>query len=63
MKDDISGISEYSKFRGCRHPSYPNNCCKTSAASSLAIKANFVLTLFIVNFANGLGAQTLIVGM
>ena len=61
-KEDISGISEYTKFRGCTHPSYPNNC-KTSADSPLAIKANCILTLFTVNFANGLGAQTLLIGM
>ena len=63
IKEDISGISEYSKFRGCKHLSYPNNCCQTSADSPLAIKANCILTLFIVSFANRLGAQTLLVGM
>ena len=34
-----------------------------SSDSPLAIKANCVLTLFKANFANGLGAQTLLVGM
>jgi hypothetical protein len=45
MKEEISGISEYSKFRSFKYPSYPNRCCKTLADTPLAIKANCVLAL------------------
>jgi hypothetical protein len=58
MKEDITCISEYSKFSGCKYPCYPNGCCKTLVESRLVIKVNCLLTLFIVNFANGLGART-----
>jgi hypothetical protein len=39
-------------------PGYRNGWCKTLADPRLAIKLNCLLTLFIVIFANGLGART-----
>jgi len=29
MKEDITSISENSKFTGYKYPSYTNDCCRT----------------------------------
>jgi hypothetical protein len=49
---DITCISEYSKFRGCKYPGYPNGCLRTFVEPGLVIKVNCLLTLFIVIVAN-----------
>jgi hypothetical protein len=51
-------ISGYGKFRGCQYPAYPNGCCRTLVDPRLAIKVDCLLTLFLVIFANMLGART-----
>jgi len=47
----------YSEFRGYKYPRYPDGC-RTIAEPRLTIKINCFLTLFIVIFANELGART-----
>ena len=55
---DMTCISEYSKFRGCKYPCYPNGCCKTLGEPRLAITVNCLLTFLTVISANGLSAPT-----
>jgi len=60
MKEDITSISQNSKFRGCRYPSYTNDCCRTLTGTGLALKVKCLLVIF----ANGLRAGTdSVVGM
>jgi hypothetical protein len=56
-KKDITCISEYNKFRGCKYPDYPNGCCRKLADLHLAIEVNWLYTLFIAVFPYGLDAQ------
>jgi hypothetical protein len=58
VKGDVTCISDYNIFRGCKYPSYPSGCCRTSVGSRLAITVNCLLTLSLAVFANGLGAWT-----
>ena len=57
-KDDNTCISEYSKFRGCKDPDYPNGYSRTLAEPHLAFEANYLYNLFIAVFAYRLDAQT-----
>ena len=57
-KDDNTCISEYSKFRGCKDPDYPNGYSRTLDEPRLSIEVNCLYTLFIAVFAYGLDVQT-----
>ena len=52
LKEDMTCISDFSKFRNCECPCHPNSC-RTSVELHLTSKVNCLLTIFIVIFANG----------
>lgn len=54
----INCTSEYGKLRGSQYPGSFNGRCTTSVQPRLAIKVNYLSTLFVVIFANGLGSRT-----
>jgi len=47
MKEDITCICEYSKYRDGQYLGCPNVCCRTIVQPHLPIKINCLLTLFI----------------
>jgi len=55
---DITCISKFNKFRGCKYPGYPNGCLRTFVEPGLAIKVNCLLTFFRVIVSNGQRART-----